>query len=171
MSREDVVAVAVRLFSIYVLFNILRNVPSAAQILTGPGGKEWAGVYAAVLAAGILLCAFLWFFPLSIARRLLPVMREPRSEEVIGAPIALSLGLVLIGVWLFAYSIADASYWLTLFIKSKQVTDATGTSVEWSHEQIAGIVATLVQLVLSVWLVLGNSGLRRLIYKYRYGQA
>lgn len=171
MSREDVVAVAVRLFSIYVLFNILRNVPSAAQLLAGPGGKAWTSIYAAVLAGGVLLCVLLWFFPLSVAKRLLPVMREPRSEEVIGAPIALSLGLVLIGIWLLAYSVADASYWLTLIIRSKQITDATATPVEWSHEQVAGIVATLIQSALSVWLILGNSGLRRLIYKYRYGQA
>ena len=169
MSREDVIAVAIRLFAIYIAFSILKTVPGAVQLLSADGGGAAAGLYAVVLAVGAALCILLWFFPLSIAKRLLPVMREARSEQAIGAPLALSLGLTLIGAWLLATSLVDASYWIAMLIRSRGVTAATGVPVEWSHEQIADMLATLVQIFLSLWLVLGSSGLQRLIYKFRYG--
>ncbi len=126
----------------------------------------WIGIYITTLLGAGLLCAFLWFFPLSIARKLLPVMREPRSDQVIGAPAALSIGLTLIGVWYLASALVEVSYWLTLFFQSKQMS---GLSIEWTRKQIASIVATVTRLLLSVWLIFGATGIRRLIYKFRYG--
>ena len=166
MNREDVIAVAVRLFAIYVLFDILKTIPGAGQLLSGQDGLAWAGLFIAILVIGGLFCAFLWFFPLSVARKLLPVMHEPRSEQVIGAPVALSLGLTLIGIWLLATALVDASYWLTVFVRSRQPKDMP---IEWTPQQIASMVATAIQLFLSAWLVIGNAGVQRLIYKIRYG--
>jgi hypothetical protein len=166
VSREDFIAVASRLFSIYILFNIIRSAPSAAQMLWQDQGMTWVGLYVCVLIVGLLLCAFLRFFPLTVARKLLPVMREPRSEGPIGFPTALSLGLTLIGAWLFANALVDATYWLTLFVRSKQIGNIP---VEWTPEQIASMIATLVELTISFWLLFGSSGIRQLIFKFRYG--
>lgn len=167
MNREDVIAVAARLFAVYMLFDILVTVPGATQLLSGQHGTALAALYIFILGAGALFCGFLWFFPLVIARKLLPAMREPRSEQVLGAPVALSLGLTLIGAWFFATSVIDASYWLTLIIHSKEVIDGP---VEWSHEQIASMVANFTRLFLSLWLLFGTAGIQRLIYKFRYGE-
>ena len=166
MSREDVVAVAVRLFAIYVVFTILRTSPAAAQFLSSNDGVVWASVFIAVLVICALICAFLWFFPLSIARKLLPAMREPRSEQAVGERVALSLGLTLIGVWFFASALTDATYWLVLVIRSKQLKDIP---MEWTDKQIASMAEVAVQLLLSVWLIFGSAGIRRIVYKFRYG--
>jgi hypothetical protein len=123
-------------------------------------------IYVSILVGAALVCTFLWFFPLSVARKLLPVMREPRSEPAAGAPTALSLGLTLIGVWFLATGLVNASYWLTLIIRSRQMHDVP---VEWTHKQVASMVADLTRLFLAAWLVFGSAGLRRLIYKFRYG--
>ena len=168
MSREDFVAVASRLFSIYLLFNIIRNVPGALQLFSQDQGAAWAGLFVLVLVIGLVVCAFLWFFPLTVARKLLPVMREPRSETSIDSSVALSLGLTLIGAWILAYALVDSVYWLTLLIRTKQIDT---TNFEWSHEQISGMVATVAELVISLWLIFGNSGIKRLIYKFRYGES
>ena len=168
MNREDFIAVASRLFSIYSFFGVIRTVPSAAQMLSQDQGMTWVGLYAIVLIISLLFCAFLWFFPLTIARKLLPVMREPRSEEAIGSSTAFSLGLTLIGIWFFASALVDASYWLTLFVRSKQISDIP---FEWTHVQIARIIGTAVELLISFGLIFGSSGIRRLIYKFRYGDA
>jgi hypothetical protein len=170
VSREDFIAIGTRLFAIYVLFSIIKAVPAAMQLMSGNNGTALAGLYIAILAVGALFCGLLWFFPLSVARKLLPVMRESRSEETISAPVGLSLGLTLIGVWLFATALVDASYWLTLLIRSKQMTQLADVPVEWTHEQVGNMVSTAIQLFLSAWLILGSSGIRRLIYKFRYGQ-
>lgn len=166
MSREDFIAVASRLFSIYVLFSIVRSAPGAAQMLSQDQGMTWVGLYLFVLIIGLLLCAFLWFFPLTVARKLLPVMREPRSEEAIRSPTALSLGLTLIGAWFFANALVDASYWLALFVRSRQTSNIR---VDWTPEQIASMIATAVELIISFWLLFGSTGITQLIYKLRHG--
>jgi hypothetical protein len=165
VNRDDFIAVASRLFSIYIFFGVIRSAPGAAQLLSQDQGTTWAVLYVFATIVVLLLCAFLWFFPLTVARKLLPVMREPRSNETIGSATALSLGLTLIGAWFFANALVDSSYWLTLLIRSKQMS---GTAVEWRPEQIASMLSTAVELVISFCLLFGSSGITQLIYKLRY---
>ena len=165
MNRDDFIAVASRLFSIYIFFGIIRSAPGAAQLLSQEQDSSWIGLYAFATIVALLLCAFLWFFPLTVARKLLPVMREPPSNEMIGSATALSLGLTLIGAWFFANALVDSSYWLTLLVRSKQMS---GTAVEWRPEQIASMLSTAVELVVSFGLLFGSSGITQLIYKLRY---
>lgn len=168
VSREDIIAVAVRLFSIYVLFGILRSIPGAMQLLSTEGEMQWVGLYVIAWVVSASFCAFLWFFPLSVARKFLPAMREPRSEQAIGAPVALSLGLTLIGVWFFAAALVDATFWTALLVRSKQ---AGAMPVEWTNEQIANMTATAMQMFLSLWLIFGSAGIRRILYRFRFGDA
>ncbi|MFT3667953.1 MAG: hypothetical protein QM795_05070 [Pseudoxanthomonas sp.] len=167
LSREDLVAVAVRLFSVFLFLGVIKQVPGVVQFFVADEqGRAWAIFNALALLSGALICVLLWFFPLSIARRLLPVMREPRVEPPMDASLALSVGLTLIGIWVLAYGFVDAIYWLTLLIRTRQVQ---AVYFEWSHEQVASVFATLAELAIGLWLVFGNAGIRRLIYRYRYG--
>lgn len=166
MSREDYVAVAARLFAVYVAFKVLLQIPAVAQTLSQDQGMAWAGLYALVLLMSLALCAFLWFFPLTIARKLLPVMKEPRSEQAINASVGLSLGLTLIGVWFLGNGTIDAMYWLALIVRSKQHVDSL--SFEWSPEQIASMVSTVFEVAVGACLVLGSTGLQHLIHRLRY---
>lgn len=168
MSREDVIAVAVRLFAIFLLVTIVRSFPSAMALIGQVELKPSLVLVGTVLAAGVALCAFLWFFPLTVARKLLPAMREPRSETAMNGPVALSVGLTLLGVWVLSHALPDAIYWLTLFLLSRQI-DAG--HIEWQHEQIANMIATAGQLALALWLIFGSSGIKRLILRFRHGPA
>jgi hypothetical protein len=168
VSREDFVAVAARLFSLYLLFLIVRSIPTVLQMISQPNGGGWTAMYAAVLAAFLAFTAFLWFFPLTIARKLLPVMREPRSEGALDSSTALSVGITLIGLWFLGNAVTDLSYWLALIIR---VAQTAPEGFEWSHEQIANMVSTAFELAIALFLVLGSSGFKQLIYRYRYGDA
>jgi hypothetical protein len=168
VSREDYVAIAARLFAVYIAFKAVLQIPTAIQTLSQDQGIAWAGLYVLVLLVSLAICAFLWFFPLTIARKLLPVMKEPRSDKAINASIGLSLGLTLIGVWLLAQGAIDSIYWLTLIVRTKQMAQQMG--FEWTPDQTAAMAATVFELGVGAWLVFGNAGLRRLIYKFRYGE-
>lgn len=168
MSREDFVAMASRLFSIFLLLTIARHVPSAVALFSGDMDATFAALVIAVLVGGLVVCAFLWFFPLTVARKLLPVMKEPRSETSMDASIALSVGLTLIGVWLMARAIVDAVYWIALYLRTQPVDAAY---YAWGHEQVASVAATVVEFALAIWLIFGVLGIKRLIYRYRYGKS
>jgi hypothetical protein len=168
VSREDFVAVAARLFSIYVIFITLRAIPASIGALSQPDGGGWLLVYVLATAIFLAFAAFLWFFPLTVARKLLPVMREARSETALDGSVALSIGITLIGLWFLANAVVDAAYWLTL-IASVAKTDPPG--FEWTTEQIASMGSTIVELAISLALVLGSTGVKKLIHRYRYGES
>lgn len=167
MSREDYVAVAARLFAIYLVFLVVISTPLAVQSLMMPGGgMEFLGWFVTSLVICLAIAALLWLFPLTVARKLLPVMKEPRSDTAINGSLAMSLGLVLMGVWFLANAIADGFYWLVYFAQAAQLPTY---SSDWQPEQTANIVAALVQLVLAMILIFGHAGIRRLVHRIRYG--
>ncbi|TXI47388.1 MAG: hypothetical protein E6Q50_13960 [Lysobacter sp.] len=169
MSREDFVAIASRLFSVYLLFQCVGMLPNLVTMASQSGGDAlWLALYALVAALAFGACAVLWFFPLTIARKLLPVMREPRSEQQLDASIAMSIGLTLLGVWFFAQAFADAVYWFSLLLISQRMPDM---SFVLAADQVASICATVAELVVAVWLLFGNAGIKRLIYRFRYGDS
>lgn len=167
MSREDYVAIAARLVAIYVAFRAILLVPAAVQTLSHAQGADFSLLYVLVLFAIWVLCAFLWFFPLTIARKLLPVMKEQRSDQAINGSLGLSLGLTLIGAWFFAKGVTDFAYWIGFFAWTRHVSPQV--PIEWAPEQVASMVATAFRLAVGFWLIFGSAGLRRLIYRFRYG--
>lgn len=80
MSREDYIAVAARLFAVYVALEIVLRIPGVFQLFS-QDQMTWAGLSVLALLVAWGLCALLWFFPLTIARKLLPVMKEPRGSR------------------------------------------------------------------------------------------
>jgi hypothetical protein len=168
VSREDYVSIAARLVAVYIAMNTVQQISQAVPFLREQD-PAWTGLYALVLLASFGVCVFLWFFPLTVARKLLPVMKEPRSENTIDAAIGLSLGLTLIGVWFMAQGAVGAVYWVNLIWWTRHVT-TPGYFHLWSPENIAGLAATVFEFVVGIGLVFGNTGLRRLIYKLRYGK-
>jgi Na+/melibiose symporter-like transporter len=169
MSREDYVAIATRLFAVYIGFELVMRIPTMMQAVAAAQDVAWAWLFARVLVLGLAICALLWIFQLTIARKLLPVMKESRSEQAIDASVGLSLGLTLIGAWLLAQGIVDAAYWLTLYTYTRQYVQ--GLPFEWTPDQIASVVATALQLVVGVGLILGSPAIRRLIHQFRYPQS
>jgi hypothetical protein len=168
MSREDVIAVAVRVFAIFLLVTVVRTFPSAIALINQEGPRASLALVALVSVLSLALCALLWFFPLSVARKLLPTMREPRSETAMNGSVALSVGLTLLGVWVLSSALPDATYWVILFLLSRRIDAGP---IEWQHDQIANMVATAGQLALAVWLIFGSSGIKRLILRFRNGPA
>ena len=164
MSREDIVAIASRLFAIFVALYALSLLTSTFQVLAT--NQITSGAFAgivAVLLVMLVVALLLWFFPLTIARKLLPVMKEPRSEQSIGFSNALSLALTIMGFWLLTKAMVDSVYWLILLA---QVHEAP--NFEWSPDQKASIAATGIRLLLSLWLIFGAVGINRLISRLKY---
>lgn len=170
MSREDVVAIASRLMAVYLLVSLSRGVVDVIQIIGE--GMHWAPLQLSVMFLQLLAATVLWFFPLSVARALLPAMSEPRSETHIGPSLALSLGLTLIGAWFVVNALVDAGYWIGIYLhmKANPIDVLSNASLFRVPDTTASIIATVVQLVIGVALVLGAAGLQRLIFRMRYGK-
>lgn len=145
---------------------VVRTLPGAIALIDHEGPRPSLVLVGIVSLLSLALCALLWFFPLSVARKLLPAMREPRSETAMDGSVALTVGLTLLGVWVLTAALPDAIYWMTLFLLSRRI-DAG--HIDWQHDQIANILATAGQLALALWLIFGSSGIKRLILRFRNG--
>jgi hypothetical protein len=167
MSREDFVAVGLRLFAVYLLFLLIRALPTA--VYTAKAGAQ-AGVLWWVLASALVclgLVAVLLVFPLTLARKLLPVMRDTAAQTALGAELAWTIGITLIGLWFLAEAVTSLAYWGTWYLRTLAIVD----DYDVRPEEAAGLVSTGVQLVVALVLLLGANGIRSLIHRMRYSES
>jgi hypothetical protein len=110
------------------------------------------------------VCGLLWFFPRTIAAKLLP----SRDDHEASPPIALvhwqTLGVILIGLWALTRAIPDAVYWITFY--NMATSSGIGLSA-LNPEQKASMVETIVELVIGFWLLLGAKGAAALLFNLR----
>src|SRR5687767_1640413 len=109
MSPHQSVAVAVRLFAIWLAACTLRAASvtffgGPATIYGGPIDTKGLIVAGIIGLLTLLVAAFLWFFPLSTAKKLLssPVDTPTQAET---PDSWLAMGCALIGLWLLASAI------------------------------------------------------------------
>jgi hypothetical protein len=100
---QQVVGLGVRLFAIWLALIGLDKLGGYFTTLARPGWKEPAEYLLVVPLLYWLVAALLWFFPMSVAHRLVP---KTRFENVLSfAPLELArVGTALLGLWLLATS-------------------------------------------------------------------
>ena len=99
MTPHQIVVVGLRLVAILWLVHVVAQLPLIfAQSTINPDASD-APLVGVVGFIQIAFCAILWFFPASIARKLLP---SPNNDVVHANPPAsqdwLTLGSILIGL-------------------------------------------------------------------------
>jgi len=165
VSREDIVAVASRLFALFLLITAIRlGTTMVAASGTFSSGWTLALFLLAIFLPIAAIAALLWFFPLPVARKLLPAMREPQPSVGVGSQTALDLGLTVIGFWVLSTAFTDAIYWLALLVQ----THNAPIPVELDPTQKASLAATIGELAIGMWCVFGSRGLTNLVTRVRY---
>ena len=180
MNRNEVTAIAVRILAIVIFLYCLKELLPAIftyldkleTIKDTHSLRFYAGIAAvAGLSIGTLVIApLLWFFPYTTASIILPKERVTSQEYKWNNENVLSCGLVILGVYFLYYVIVDVVYWV--YIMNYPVTTTYGSVTEYTPKNLspndrALIVATVVELFLSVFLIFGANGISRLILKIR----
>jgi hypothetical protein len=168
VSREDFIAVASRLFALYIFIMLLRWAGSAySALLENTGMTETVVVLSAILVPTMVISLLLWFFPLSIARKLLPVMKAPAQRAQLSSPTSMELALAVLGFFVLASAIPNAVYWSFLAYLLPRASGGVGV---FTPSQIADSIASAIELVIGLWLVLGHRGLANALHVLRHGR-
>lgn len=169
MSREDVVAVASRLFAVFLVVSALRTIGSALQAQQEISSITGLVYYTLpVVVPYLLAAALLWYFPLTVARKLLPAMRDSGSPITPGANNIAAIAFSVLGMWMLASAISDGVYWVVLL----SGFFSQGTSPAYlSAREKARILGTVAQVAIGFYLLFGAKGLAALLHKLRYGSA
>jgi len=149
MSPHQAIAVAVRLFAIWLAAYALRAM--SAAMLAGHVDSRELVVPGAVCFLTLLVAVLLWFFPLTTARKLLaPVAATPAPAQ--GADTWLAVGCALIGLWLLATAIPSIIRDLLYLYFSSSDYDDSGEFRRW-------LAYRVVEVVIALWLIIGTKGI------------
>jgi hypothetical protein len=166
VSPIQIVVLCLRLVAIvFLLFTINRLYSLFAYFNNGGKTALNMSVVWFFAALQIATCAILWFFPASIATKLLPSLRSTQQNSP--TPLLIewqTLGVICIGLWSLSRSIPDTVYWLTFY----SIASSDGmTFSSLGAGQKASMLTTVVELVIGLWLLLGAKGLAALLFKIR----
>jgi hypothetical protein len=163
MSPIQAVALGVRLFAIWLAIDMLRWIPYLYKDLRRFDNETVTAIGFATSVLIILLVVFLWFFPRTVALRLLPG-RETQPITDVSPDRWFAVGCALLGLWVLTNAIPALvqNTYVLFYTQRNQMSRPEG----WD----AAILHYLVELVIGVWLLLGASGARRLVWWARAGR-
>jgi hypothetical protein len=171
LSKEDIVAIASRIFAIYVVIMTVQSVGALMNMrqvmemsITDPDLLP----FLLMCVLSLLLAVLLWFFPLTIARKLLPVLRDPRPPLSAAGQDVEDTVVFVLGLWVLASAAPDIVYWMVLAFR---IQNTEAASVPLLPEQVASIWATVAQIAIGLWLVFGARGLLGALRRLRYAGA
>lgn len=165
MNKEEIVAIAVRLFAVALAIYGLNNLPGMVVFFNQ---AETKGTYYIFIALSILIfvvALLLWFFPLYVSSRIIPrsnlIIEKPNwnKEEI------LNCGFIILGIYFLFHVVSDAVYWFYIW---KYSSTFEGARLELNIDQVARIYATIVEFVFVALLIFGSRGIANNILKLRY---
>jgi hypothetical protein len=162
VTPHQTIAVAVRLFAIWLLVCfVTKLIAFASQFSWQDSPRKHVAIVliSAVIAVAVLA---LWFFPYTIARRLLRTSGTDPTASVASTPpdTWLAMGCALLGLWVLTASLPALIRDLVILNSSDTGTD-TSDIRHW-------LLYELVRVALGVWLLFGAKGFRRIFWWARY---
>lgn len=165
MTPHQIIAVFLRLVALVWVLFVVSHLHSLFLYLDHTTYLQINKVVVWVFAAiQIAVCALLWFFPRSIASRLL---RSRDAHEPAPAPRLeewQTLGVICIGLWALMRAIPDAVYWITFY---NMTSRSSIPFSDFTAEHKAAMVETVVELILGFWLLFGAKGFAVFLFKAR----
>jgi len=156
MSPHQIIAVAVRLFAVWLAVYSAWKIPSFYIYATGQNEPKLLVIVLAAATFCLVLILALWRFPVTVAKKLLssPV---PESTSSVSPDLWLAMGCALTGLWLLTQTVPPiAQDLIGLYRFGSTYIDQPGLT-PW-------LVYRLLMVVISLWLVLGAKGFRKLFW-------
>ena len=159
MTPHQIVAVALRLVAIWLGMQALGYV---AWFFWGKGSQPPDYAYLTfMLALNVVIIPALWFFPRTIAWKLLP-SDDVQPRPPVTADTWLALGCTLIGLWTLTTTVPQIVYHLLVLNSMLSEGDRSWSWVHWS------LLHDVVQLAIAAWLVLGAKGVGKIFQWAQY---
>jgi hypothetical protein len=162
MSASQIVGLGLRLFAVSLVLYVFGNAPAIWEFNL----SAWvSSANLAVVIVSILLLVIavaLWFFPLTIAKALLPgrsVNIEGLGPPQITFEQLQALAFSLLGLWILAGAIPKVFYWILMAYHASRPE----LLLEFRPRDFGSMVATGTEAVLGIWLLFGAKGLRGLL--------
>jgi hypothetical protein len=154
MSPVQIAALIIRVSSIWLGIYVLRMIPSLA--ITAHSGPGFA--YDLFLfAVTAIIAAVLWFFPGTVAGKILRVSGVPGEGRAASLDAWFAMGCALLGLWVLTYAVPALVRDAFVLDVSASTFDDTTTVKSW-------MLYNSIEVAIGSWLVLGAQGFRKLFW-------
>jgi hypothetical protein len=165
MNKEEIVAIAVRLFAIALALYSFSNLPGMAIFYDQMKMPEATYLFAGLTLSIFIIAILLWTFPLTVARKILP---KSSSNSKIGDwsyEGILTCGFIILGIYFLYHAISDSMYWLYIWKYSESFE---GNRIKLNTDQLAQIYATMAEFIFTMILIFGSKALSGFLVKLRH---
>ena len=156
MSPHQTIAVSVRLFAVCLAIHAGGEILSFYIASSGQDNVHalLIALSASLFVAVVILA--LWFFPLTIARKLLS---SPKPEASIPASsdMWLSMGCALIGLWMLTSS-------LPALVRNSLILYFAGATYDDTARLNLWLLYYAAEVGIALWLILGAKGFKQLYW-------
>jgi hypothetical protein len=164
MSPQQVLAVSVRLFALWLLLYGATHIAGDYFYARTPGLQISPFIPIALVLILGFLCGLLWAFPLFVAKKILPISTEASTQTPLFENW-FSVGCSLIGLFALSKAIpALVDYYVINAAALKLYPHTFVVSPDWPLH--AGF--NILQLIFGVWLFLGGKGLKKILMWARH---
>lgn len=157
MTPHQVLAVVVRVFTIWLFLQLGLTIANSLMFAVKRGSDSFTGWYLVILIF-LAICIFLWKFPLTVAKKILPNPFETSPNSSVPGSW-FSLGCILIGIFVAANAIPVLVSYLVTWLWTYRTELVNGFPKEWTY----AISLHCTQLAIGIWLIFGNRGLKRFL--------
>jgi hypothetical protein len=115
----------------------------------------------------IVVAVLLWRFPMTIARSMVD-FRDPGESDASSASMEQlqNVGFTILGLYLLFHVVSDLVSWAVIWFVNQRNHTLTALTVE----QVASMIATGVELMFVLFLLLGARRITALLRRLRYGR-
>ncbi len=166
MTQLHLIGVVVRVFALYVVITTLQAAPNMfASAKSWGADTSQIAIAALALSVPIIAALLLWFFNLSVARRLYFGGSHDKPVDLAGVEHLEAALFSALGLWLVCSGLVDGAFWIAFYNVAQAPEWINQTVV--SPEQQAGVLSTGFQLILGIVVLLRGRGIAVLVRKLR----
>lgn len=165
MTQLNILVISLKVAAIFLLLEILQSVPEAFfGGLALEDGIDSSTLFILIGGPALVKLAvalLFWFVPKTIITSVIPDVEN--SQENTSQLTSLYKALIpAIGVYLVAIALSDLAYFMSL---KNEMQNQFGSKLQPSDK--AGYVASVVQIIIGIALILGSNFLNRFLSKVR----
>lgn len=154
MKPTHYLAVAVRLFSIFLIFLAIRQSSYFSELVGGGTSGPARSWFFAITSTALPIIAaiFLWLFPMMVAKSIVKPEADQPFEQM-GTQSWLTVLILAIALCALYNSLMDAFFWATLWQVSEKAFGVE-SAIYLNPENKASMVATGAELLLASIMIM-----------------
>lgn len=167
MTVSQLAIALVRIAAIWLLVETLRYGSQAIPLV---GYVETPSAMAIVIVwlFPLLIAGGMWFFPAHVAH-VVATSRDISKPDSDQTSTIFQVGLALLGAYALLYGVLDLFFYGARGIAEWSYLENADGSRYVSPEAVAGVLVSVVQIPLGIFLIGGRKALADLLFKLRFG--